>query len=265
MTPTPPSGGASTEYIVTELKGMTALVTGGTSGIGLATAKVLVARGANVVLNARHSRPEILAELQAEGANTGSACLFVAGDARSETTASEVVAAAEKRFGRLDVVVHAAGGPAPGTILQLDTAAWLDAFSVHVHSAFHLFKAAHPLLARRGGSVVLLSSAAALRGCPGAVAYQVVKAALIQMARALARDHAAENIRVNCVAPGIVRTPFHDAMTEDARRNNLANRIPLGREGRPEDVASLILQLVENDFITGETMTIDGGMSMRMV
>ena len=97
------------------------------------------------------------------------------------------------------------------------------------------------------------------------MAYQVVKAALIQMARALARDHAAESIRVNCVAPGIIRTPFHDAMTEQVRANNLANRIPLHREGRPEEVASLIVQLAENDFITGETVAIDGGMSMRMV
>jgi NAD(P)-dependent dehydrogenase (short-subunit alcohol dehydrogenase family) len=85
------------------------------------------------------------------------------------------------------------------------------------------------------------------------------------MARALARDHAAENIRVNCVAPGIIRTPFHSAMTPEARANNLANRIPLRREGRPEDVAAIIVQLAENDFITGETVVIDGGMSMRMV
>jgi hypothetical protein len=83
--------------------------------------------------------------------------------------------------------------------------------------------------------------------------------------RALARDHAAENIRVNCVAPGIIRTPFHDAMSETVRENNLRNRIPLGREGTPEQVASLILQLITNGFITGETFTIDGGMSMRMV
>ena len=97
------------------------------------------------------------------------------------------------------------------------------------------------------------------------MAYQVVKASLIQLARALARDHAAENIRVNCVAPGIVRTPFQDTMTEDARRNNLANRIPLQREGQPDDVASMIIELASNAFVTGETLVVDGGMSMRMV
>jgi NAD(P)-dependent dehydrogenase (short-subunit alcohol dehydrogenase family) len=253
------------DQIVTELKGATAVVTGGTSGIGLATVRALLARGANVVLNARQERPDVLAELDRLGEAHGGRCAFVAGDAQLTSTAEGLAAAAKEHFGTVDIVVHSAGGPAPGTILDLTPERWLDAFAVHVHSAFHLFRAMHPHLAQGGGSVVFLSSAAALRGCPGTVAYQVVKASLIQMARALARDHANENIRVNCVAPGIIRTPFQSAMTEQAKQNNIANRIPLHREGKPEDVASLILQLAENDFITGETFTIDGGMSMRMV
>jgi NAD(P)-dependent dehydrogenase (short-subunit alcohol dehydrogenase family) len=250
---------------VTDLKGTAALVTGGTSGIGLATAYALIDRGANVLVNARTTRPDVLAELNAKGAQSGARAIFVAGDVSLPETGEVLAAAARAEFGRLDCVVHSAGGPAPGTILDLSESRWLEAFTIHVHSTFHLFRAAHPLLAVAGGSVTLLSSAAALRGCPGTVAYQVVKAALIQMARALARDHAAENIRVNCVAPGVIRTPFHAAMSETARANNLANRIPLRREGRPEDVAAIIVQLAENDFITGETVTIDGGMSMRMV
>ena len=250
---------------MTDLKGTTAIVTGGTSGIGLATAYALLARGSNVVLNARRHRDDVLAQLSDHGATTGTRCTFVAGDASRPDTLATLASAAMEAFGRIDTVVHSAGGPAPGTALQISPEAWLDAFTVHVHSAYHLFRAVHPALAVRGGSMVLLSSAAALRGCPGTVAYQVVKASLIAMARALARDHAAENIRINCVAPGIIRTPFHSAMTEDARANNLANRIPLRREGRPEDVAALIVQLAENDFITGETVAIDGGMSMRMV
>jgi NAD(P)-dependent dehydrogenase (short-subunit alcohol dehydrogenase family) len=250
---------------VTDLKGNAALVTGGTSGIGLATAKALLGRGVDVLVNGRRHRPDALAELEQAARSTGGRCVFVAGDVALPETSSALAAAAAAQFGRLDAVVHAAGGPAPGTILQQSPDDWMQAFAEHVHSTFHLFRAAHPLLAKAGGSVTLLSSAAGLRGCPGTVAYQVVKASLIQMARALARDHAAENIRVNCVAPGIIRTPFQDAMTETARQNNLANRIPVGREGTPEQVASLILQLIENDFITGETMVIDGGMSMRMV
>ena len=250
---------------MTDLKGKTALITGGTSGIGLATAQAMLAKGANVVINARTPRPEVVADLERIGTTNGAGCLFVAGDVRQSEAPPRLVEAGLSRFGQIDVVVHSAGGPASGTALALTAAQWMDAFDVHVHSAFHLFRAAHTALAKSGGSVTFLSSAAALRGCPGTVAYQVVKASLIQLARALARDHADENIRVICVAPGFIRTPFQSAMSDEARRNNLAYRIPLHREGRPEDVATMIVQLAENDFITGETVVLDGGMSMRMV
>jgi len=99
----------------------------------------------------------------------------------------------------------------------------------------------------------------------GALAYGVVKGALPQFARALARELADDNIRVNCVSPGVVRTPFQDSLTPKQVRNNLDNRIPLHREGKPEDVATLIAELVVNEFITGENVAIDGGMTMRMV
>jgi NAD(P)-dependent dehydrogenase (short-subunit alcohol dehydrogenase family) len=247
------------------LDDLVVLVTGGTSGIGLATATDLVRSGANVAVNARRPADEAFAELEAVAQARGRECLFVGGDVREAATSGRLVDAAMEHFGRIDAVVHSAGGGAPGRMVDLTEEAWLDAFNVHVHSTFHLFRAAHDALAAAKGSMTLLSSAAGLRGCPGTVAYQVVKASLVQLARALARDHAAEGIRVNCVAPGIIRTPFQSTMTEAARLNNLANRIPLGREGTPEQVSSLILQLIQNDFITGETMVIDGGMSMRMV
>lgn len=248
-----------------DLKGSTVIVSGGTSGIGLATAIEAMRGGANVVINARRAATEPMTELNTLAAERGVACAFVAGDMRLPETSSILAEAALRRFGRIDAVVHAAGGPAPGTILELSFEEWLAAFDVHVNSTFHLFRAMHEALAASKGSMILLSSAAALRGCPGTVAYQVVKATLVQLARALARDHAAEGIRINCVAPGIIRTPFQSNMSEAARLNNLANRIPLKREGTPEQVSALILQLVQNDFITGETMVVDGGMSMRMV
>ena len=111
---------------------------------------------------------------------------------------------------------------------------------------------------------MLVSSVAGLRGCPKSVAYQTVKGALIPLARALAFDHAAEGIRVNVIAPGIIRTRFHQKMTDAAKAHNIANRIPLRREGKVEDVASAAMQMICNDFITGEVLTIDGGMSMRV-
>jgi NAD(P)-dependent dehydrogenase (short-subunit alcohol dehydrogenase family) len=248
-----------------ELENSVVVITGGTSGIGLATAQVLAHSGSNLVISARNPSPKVISKLAEATATKGAQCVFEAGDIRDESTSKRISDLAISKFGKIDAVVHSAGGGAPGTALDLSYEDWLDAFNVHVNSVFHLFRATHDALASSKGSMTLLSSAAALRGCPGSIAYQTVKAAVMQMARALARDHASEGIRVNCVAPGIIRTPFHADMPLDVKQNNMQNRIPLGREGTPEQVASLIQHLMTNEFITGETMVIDGGMSMRMV
>jgi NAD(P)-dependent dehydrogenase (short-subunit alcohol dehydrogenase family) len=169
-------------------------------------------------------------------------------------------------FGRLDVLIHSAGGPVPGGLYEVSEESWMSAFAVHVHAVFHLARAAAPCMAKQGeGAIILLGSAAGLRGCLGALAYSVAKGALPQFARALARELADQNIRVNCVSPGIIRTPFQNHLTPDQVSANIRNRIPLRREGQPEEVAHLIESLLENDFITGENIVIDGGMSMRIV
>lgn len=114
------------------------------------------------------------------------------------------------------------------------------------------------------GLIILISSAAGLRGLPTNLAYQVVKGALPQFIRALAREFAGDRIRVNGVAPGVIRTAFHARMTEEQKRTNLEKRIPLRSEGTAAQVADLIASLVTNDYITGETVTIDGGLTMRI-
>ena len=196
----------------------------------------------------------------------GRRCAVVVADVACPEQATRAVHDTAAELGALDVLVHSAGGPVPGTVMDVTPEDWMRAFDVHVHAVYHLCRAAIPLLRQRGGGAILLvSSSAGLRGCPGAVCYQVVKGALPQFARALARDHADDNIRVNVVAPGIVRTRFHAQMTEAARERNLRDRIPLHREGRPDQVASLIVELVTNDYITGETVSIDGGLTMRIV
>jgi 3-oxoacyl-[acyl-carrier protein] reductase/dehydrogenase/reductase SDR family protein 4 len=116
-----------------------------------------------------------------------------------------------------------------------------------------------------GGAIILLGSAAGLRGCLGAAAYGVVKGALPQFARVLARELADQRIRVNCVSPGVIRTPFHHSLTPEQAANNIQNRIPLHKEGKPGDVAELIVSVIKNEFITGENFVIDGGMTMRIV
>jgi NAD(P)-dependent dehydrogenase (short-subunit alcohol dehydrogenase family) len=240
-----------------------AVITGGTRGIGAAIAAVLARRGVRLVLNGRMRDAEV--DRTAAELNGSAATELVIGDAADPKTAQELVRTALARFGRVDYLVPAAGGASPGRITDLSGEQWMDAFRVHVHAAFHLFRSAHQALAVRGGAVLLIGSAAGIRGCPDTIAYQTVKGALPQMARALARDHGREGIRVNVIEPGIIRTRFHAAMTPEAERNNLENRIPLRRFGAPEDVATAAVELLTNPFITGETLVIDGGMSMRMV
>ncbi|MBI2929560.1 MAG: SDR family oxidoreductase [Verrucomicrobia bacterium] len=241
-----------------------ALVTGGTRGIGAATAIALAREGAHVAINGRHDDPEAQATRQAILA-PGHRCELLLADCARPEEATRCVHETVERLGSVDVLVHCAGGPVNGGLFDLSPEAWLSAFDVHVHAVFHLCRAAVPhMRARREGAIVLISSVSGLRGIITNVAYQVAKGAVPQFARALAREFAPDNIRVNCVAPGVIRTAFHKHMSEAQRKLNLEQRIPLRREGTPEQVAGLIVELVKNDYLTGEMFTIDGGLTMRI-
>lgn len=246
------------------LSGKIALVTGGTRGIGAATAVALAREGADVAIVGRRLDADATAIREAILA-LGRRCELLRADCGKPAEATECVRETTARLGAPDVLIHAAGGPVNGGLFDLTPEAWQGAFDVHVHAIFHLCRAVLPAMrAKKEGSVILVSSTAGIRGIVTNVAYQVAKGALPQFARALAREFANDNIRVNCVAPGVIRTAFHAAMSEEQRRLNLDHRIPLHREGTPEQVADLILTLVKNDYITGETMTIDGGLTMRI-
>jgi 3-oxoacyl-[acyl-carrier protein] reductase len=247
-----------------ELHGKIALITGGTKGIGAATAVELARRGAEVAIVGRHDDDSARhAKTQVE--SLGRRCLMIVADMAKPEEATRCVVQTAEHLGSVDVLVHCAGGAIAGGILDVAPEAWHSAFDVHVHSLYHLCRAAIPgMKNRREGAIVMISSVAGIRGVPFNVAYQVVKGALPQFARALGRELADHNIRVNCVAPGIIRTRFHEAMTPEQKRHNLDNRIPLHREGTPEQVASLIAEVATNDYVTGETFTIDGGLTMRI-
>jgi len=246
-----------------DLNGKVCLVTGGSSGIGASTALRLARKGAHVVSASRRGSSK---DKNLEFSATGLDIHFLKADLSEPEACRNCVDLVERDFGRLDVLVHSAGGPAPGGLYDVTDESWLSAFAVHVHAVFHLSRAVAPLMARQGeGAIILLGSAAGIRGCPGALAYGVVKGALPQFARALALELADQKIRVNCVSPGIIRTPFQSHLTPEQVSTNIHNRIPLRREGLPDEVAQLIESLLENDFITGENIVIDGGMSMRIV
>jgi NAD(P)-dependent dehydrogenase (short-subunit alcohol dehydrogenase family) len=245
-----------------ELK--TCLVTGGTKGIGAATALALARAGANLSLVARNLDAEAQQTRQHIEA-LGRQCLLISADMGQPEAATGCVEETARQLGSVDVLVHAAGGPVNGGLFELTPERWHAAFDVHVHAVFYLCRAALPFMKeKREGSIILVSSVAGLRGLKTNVAYQAVKGTLPQLARALACEFANDNIRVNCVAPGITRTAFHAHMPPEVKQHNLEHRVPLHREGTPDQVASLICELVKNDYLTGETVTIDGGLTMRI-
>ena len=247
-----------------ELERKVALITGGTKGIGAATAVSLAGHGAEIAIVGRHDDDEA-ARTRTMVEARGRSCLLVTADLAKPEEATRSVSQVADRLGSVDVLVHSAGGNVIGGLLEVSPEAWHEAFNVHVHAVYYLCRAVIPWMRKKKeGAIVLISSVAGLRGIPMNLAYQVVKGALPQFARALAREFADDNIRVNCVAPGVIRTRFHDKMTPEQKKHNLENRIPLHREGSPEQVADLVTALVANDYITGETVSIDGGLCMRI-
>jgi len=247
-----------------DLTGKAALVTGGTMGLGEAIAVELARRGADVAIAARNlGEPAEAVRRQIEG--LGRRCLAIAADFTREEDCAHVVVQTANAFGRLDVLVHNAGGPSPGKIDEITSEQWRQTMDLHVNANFYLVKAALPHLRKHGEAcIITVSSTAGIRGVPGAIAYATAKGAIPQFTRSLARDLADDNIRVNCVAPGVIRTRFHADMSAERKELNLKHRIPLHREGTPEQVADAVALLVTNDYITGETIVIDGGLTSRI-
>jgi NAD(P)-dependent dehydrogenase (short-subunit alcohol dehydrogenase family) len=246
------------------LTGKRALVTGGSKGIGAAIAIDLARQGCDVAINGRHDDAS-MASVRREVEAAGRKCVSVIADVSKPEDVNRLVGTAETGLGGLDILVHSAGGPSLGRIDDCSPEQWKETFDVHVHAAYFLCRRALPTMRKAGeAAIVFISSVAGIRGVPTHIAYGVVKGAMLQFTRCLARDEADHNIRVNCVAPGIIRTRFHDTMTPEAKSHNLAVRIPLHREGTPEDVAEAVRMLVANNFITGEVVVVDGGTSMQV-
>jgi NAD(P)-dependent dehydrogenase (short-subunit alcohol dehydrogenase family) len=246
------------------LNGKVALVTGGTRGIGAAAAIAFAREGMNVAINGRIEDDDAR-QARAAIEALGRRCEVILADCAKPADCTRCVEETVKRLGSVDVLVHSAGGPVNGGLLEITPEAWNGAFDVHVHAIFHLCRAAIPhMKAKKEGAIVLISSTAGKLSLPSHIAYQAVKGAIPHITRGLAREFAPDNIRINCVAPGVIRTRFHEKMSAEQKKLNLEQRIPLKREGTPEQVAEVILTLVKNDYITGDTVTIDGGLTMRI-
>lgn len=247
-----------------ELEGKVALVTGATSGIGRATAVRFAEAGAGVcaVGRSRGALEEVAAEIGARGAD----CLTVAADVTDERDAERAVSAAVEKFGRLDVLVNAAGILANGTVETTSLAAWDEMLNVNLRAVFHLMQLSLPHLVAVRGNVVNVSSVTGLRAFPGVLAYCVSKAGVDQLTRCAALELAPQGVRVNAVNPGVVVTEVHrrGGMSDANYANFLEHSKtthPLGRVGEAREVAELILFLASERaaWITGATYSIDGG------
>jgi NAD(P)-dependent dehydrogenase (short-subunit alcohol dehydrogenase family) len=241
-----------------------AFVTGATSGIGQACAMAFAKAGAKVVCVGR--RENALKELEQAIRDTGSQSLTVRADLARLEEAERAVQHAVEVFGGIDVLVNAAGHISSGTIENTSLDAWDDMMNVNVRAAFVLTQKALPSLIERRGNIVNISSVTGLRAFPGVLAYCVSKAALDQLTRCASLELAGKGVRVNAVNPGVVVTQIHKrgGMSEEAYSAFLEHSKsthPLGRTGRPEEIASLVLFLASDDasWITGATYSIDGG------
>jgi len=189
-----------------DLQGSIALVTGGTKGIGAATAIALAMRGADVAIVGRHDDEEAW-QTQTQIEAAGRRCLVVVADIGKAENCARCVAETEKALGLIDVLVHAAGGAIVGGLLDLAPEAWQEAFDVHVHAVFHLCRAAVPAMkAKRQGAIVLISSVAGIRESPSTWRIRWSKGRCPNSPVRWPGNWRMPNIRVNCIAPGIIRT-----------------------------------------------------------
>lgn len=247
------------------------LVTGGNSGIGRATALKFAAAGAHVALIGRdRTRLDYVAsEINAKKTENNlneTRCFLIVADVTREAEAQRAVTETYERFGRLDVLVNAAGQLANGNIENTTLADWDSMMNVNLRAVFNLMQLAAPHLREHKGNIVNVSSVTGLRAFPNVLAYCVSKAALDQLTRCAALELASAGVRVNSVNPGVVKTGLHlrSGMNETeyaAFLERSAATHPLGRAGNPEEVAELIFYLASEcaAWITGVTYSIDGG------
>lgn len=241
-----------------EFEGKVAIVTGATSGIGMATAFRFAEQGARVAAVGR--RKDALAKLDRPNIRTYSA------DLASENETAGFVQNVLRDFGGIDILVNAAGIIAMGTIEDTTLADYDKMMNTNVRSVFQLMQLALPSIVERKGNIVNVSSVNGLRAFPGVLAYCVSKAAVDHLTRCASLELASKGIRVNAVNPGVVQTNLHrnSGMAEDTYAGFLERSKtthPLGRVGQPEEIADLILFLASSKagWITGGTYSIDGG------
>ncbi|NRQ31141.1 SDR family oxidoreductase [Nonomuraea sp. NN258] len=247
------------------LKGKVALITGGGTGIGAATARRFVAEGASVLLTGRRAGP-----LEEVAAGLGPAAAVVAADMADGAQARHAVETCVERFGSLDVVIANAGGHGGGAVAETDDESWRLSLDANLNTCFVTCRETLPALVDSGGSIVVVSSIAGLAAGPAVSGYVTTKHALVGLTRSIARDYG-PRVRANCLCPGWVRTPMadeqmealmeRDGITVEEAYARVTQDVPLRRPGTAAEIAGICLFLAsdESSLMTGAVVVADGG------
>ena len=240
-----------------------AIVTGGSRDIGRAISEKLAAEGAKVAVNYCNSQENAEATVK-EIESTGGTAVAVAGDMTKQSDVENLVAETQKAFGHsIDILVNNVGGLiARKTLQEMDEAFFNGVLKLNLTSTFLTTKAVVPHMSGGSSIINLASLAGRDGGGPGACAYATSKGAVMTFTRSLAKELGPENIRVNCICPGMISTSFHDTFSKDEVRRKVAASTPLRREGQASEVADLVSYLAsdESSFLTGVSLDINGGL-----
>lgn len=241
------------------------IITGGSRGIGRAMAMAFAEAGAKVVVASR--KQEGVDAVAAEIESQGGTVIAVAAHVGQEEAISALVERTVETFGKIDIAINnAATNPHFGPTLTANAALWDKILEVNLRGAFFLCQKVMPIMKQHGKGVIInVASTAGIQPAPGLGIYSVSKAGLIMLTKVLAHELGPSNIRVNAIAPGVIKTQFSRALWEsESIAQAVQDKTPLGRIGNPEDVVGAALYLASplSDFVTGEVLIIDGGMNV---
>jgi 3-oxoacyl-[acyl-carrier protein] reductase len=247
----------------TLLQGQRAIVTGGTSGIGLAIARAFALHGMQVIVFGTNASKGQLAVEALLSEIPGASVAFRAVDVANKAAVDTAIDALLKEYGGIDVLVNNAGITRDQLLLKMSEEDWDAVMDVNVKSCYNMCHALiRPMIKARSGAIINVSSVVALTGNAGQTNYCAAKAAMIGFTRALAKEVASRTVRVNCLVPGFIETPMTEALT-DLQKAGILAKIPLGHMGEPSDIANMALFLASPlaRYITGQLITVDGGMT----
>lgn len=242
-----------------DLTGKSALVTGATGGIGGAIAKALHAQGAHVGISGRNKD-----KLDALAKELGERVSVLPADLSKPEDIDALVKSAEEAMGQIDILVNNAGLTRDNLSMRMKDDEWQEVLDVNLTSTFKLGKAVQRgMMKRRWGRIINISSVVGVTGNPGQCNYVASKAGVIGWSKAMAQEVASRGITINCVAPGFIATAMTDALTDD-QKAKINSTIPAGKMGSSEDIAAAVVYLAsdESQYVTGQTMHVNGGMAM---